>query len=153
MAAQPPFWGQPPQGHVPDDAKPWYRSNAFIVAMVSGVLLTILGAVLQQLIKDDPPLPTAASSDRATLLLDAIPAPSLKADKLTVSGAGWNGDNTVTITFPLLSNIKGRERTTVDGTGRFTVSMGVTVNAGETYEVTATGEQTGTTVTETFNAF
>jgi hypothetical protein len=89
----------------------------------------------------------------ATLILDAIPAPSLHVDKLAVSGAGWDGDNTVTITFPLLSNIKGRERTTVDGTGRFTVSMGVTVNKGETYEVTATGEQTGTTVTETFDAF
>jgi hypothetical protein len=153
MAAQPPSWGQPQQRHVPDDAKPWYRSNAFIVAMVSGVLLTILGAVLQQLIKEDPPVPAAPSSDRATLILDAVPAPSLKVDKLTVSGAGWNGDNTVTITFPLLSNIKGRQRTTVDGTGRFTVSMGVTVNPGGTYEVKATGEQTGTTVIETFNAF
>jgi hypothetical protein len=108
---------------VPDDAKPWYRSNAFIVAMVSGVLLTIFGVVLNQVIKDDPPLPVA---------------PSLHLDKLAVSGAGWDGDNTVTITFPLLSNIKGRDRTTVDGTGRFTVSMGVTVNKGETYEVTAT---------------
>jgi len=36
---------------------------------------------------------------------------------------------------------------------RSTVSMGVTVNKGETYEVTATGEETGTTVTETFDAF
>ena len=152
MAAQPPSWG-PPQGYVPDDAKPWYRSNAFIVAMVSGVLLTIFGVVLNQVIKDDPPSPVAPSSDRATLILDAIPAPSLHVDKLAVSGAGWDGDNTVTITFPLLSNIKGRERTTVDGTGRFTVSMGVTVNKGETYEVTATGEQTGTTVTESFDAF
>jgi hypothetical protein len=52
-----------------------------------------------------------------------------------------------------LTKTKGRERTTVDGTGRFTVSMGVTVTKGETYEVTATGEQTGTTVTETFDAF
>ena len=103
--------------------------------------------------RDDPPSPDAPSSDRATLILDAIPAPSLHVDKLAVSGAGWDGDNTVTITFPLLSNIKGRERTTVDGTGRFAVSMGVTVNKGETYEVTATGEQTGTTVTETFDAF
>ena len=71
MAAQPPSWGRRPQGYVPDDAKPWYRSNAFIVAMVSGVLLTIFGVVLNQVSKDDPPLPAA---------------PSLHVDKLAVSG-------------------------------------------------------------------
>ena len=27
---------QPPQGHIPDDAKPWYKSNAFIVDKAIG---------------------------------------------------------------------------------------------------------------------
>jgi hypothetical protein len=131
------------------DEKRWYQ-KPLQVTIIGVIMAAVIAFVVQQATKEDPP--PGASSEGATLILDDYPHPSTGGKHYQFSGGGWHADNSVYIRYPLVGDSYGGERIAVQN-GRFDdaqYSVGV-LQSGRTYEVTATGEQSGYTVTETFD--
>jgi hypothetical protein len=129
--------------------EPFTKTNDFKIALVVGLILAIVGggiALFNTVITTDDP-----SSDDATLILDETPSSISEDTELRFSGAGWNGDNTVIVAYPGALVPRESVRIPVEN-GRFTGAVHVRVKSGQTYKITAIGEQSRHEVNEFFRS-
>jgi len=94
----------------PDERLPLWRSRAFQLVAVTA-LFSVLSAWATWYVTRPAPAP-GPSSDRASLTLQETPSPA-NDWTLRVLGSGWEGDNSVEMTYPTgLKETKTREGAT-----------------------------------------
>jgi hypothetical protein len=132
----------------PDERLPLWRSRAFQLVAVTALFSVLSSMATWAITRPDPP--PGPSSDRASLTLEQTPSPANNWT-LRVMGLGWEGDNSVEVTYPTgLEDTQTTEVQLFPDTKLLDYEVTLPRLPPGTYTVKARGVQSSTVQTENF---